>query len=434
VLRLKCVRLLAGALLVVLLAAAPRTNAAGFALYEEGNRANALAGAFVAQADDPSAMFFNPAGLAFNEKFTLYGGAFLVLRPTADFTGANPFPGADYSASMTQAAYWMGHGYGVLPIKPGKINLGVGFWTPFGLGVPWENPDSFAGRFISQRVDIRQVAVSVEIAAKLTDWLAIGAGPEMRFTDVKLSRNVGILNPFNNRMTDVAHLSLISQGTPVDWTWNAGIMITPCERFRLGASYHGNVNVDLSGTAEFYQISTGNAQLDQAAAAKIPMNQPLNGSTTVQFPYVLMFGAAYDLSPSVTVNVAANYTGWNTFKETTITIEGVPPSTIEHDWKDMWTFRGGLGWQVSEPVWLGAGFLYDTTPQPDADVGPLLPDNNRTGVTVGAGFQLSKMFRIDISSLFLWFHTRTTSTNEAGFNGTYKTFAILPGLSLKGTF
>lgn len=432
-LRLKCARLLTGALLAVSIAAAPRGDAAGFALPEQGNRANALAGAFVALADDPSAMFFNPAGLAFNEKLTLYGGSFLILR-NHDFAGGNPYPGAGYSAEMKNAVYFIGHGYGVLPIAPGKVNLGIGFWSPFGLGVPWENPDSFAGRFISQRIDLRQVAVSAQISAKLADWIAIGAGPELRFTDVKLSRNVGILNPFNNRFTDVAHLSLISEGTPVDWTFSAGILLKPCDRFRLGVSYHGRVDVDLSGTAEFGQIPTGYPQLDAAAAARIPMNQPLPGGTMLQFPWVLMFGVSWDASPSVTINLDGNFTRWSAFKETTISIQGVPPSHIEHDFTDTWTIRAGVGWQVTKPVWLGAGFVYDQTPQPDFDVGPLLPDANRSGFSVGAGLQISKLLRIDISSLFLWFHNRTITTNEAGFNGTYKTFAILPGLSLKGTF
>jgi long-chain fatty acid transport protein len=434
VVRLKCVRLLAGALLVVALAAAPRSDAAGFALYEQGARANALAGAFVAQADDPSAMFFNPAGLAFNEKFTIYGGAFLVLRPTANFTGASPYPGEGYYTGMEKATYWIGHGYGVLPIKPGSINLAVGFWSPFGLGVPWSNPDTYAGRFLSQRVDIRQVALSAEISAKLADWIAIGAGPEFRLTDVKLSRNVGIFDPFTDRMTDVAHLSLVSQGTPVKVTWNAGILIKPCDRLRLGASFHGHVDVDLSGTAVFYQILTGNPQFDALVASKLPVNTPLGGGTTIQFPSVLMFGVSYDLSPKLTVNVDGNYTSWNVFDETTINIDGVPSTTIPHGYSNSWTIRSGLGWQATPSVWLAGGFLYDQTPQPDYDVGPLLPDNNRTGVTIGAGFQLSKMFRVDVSSLFLWFHTRTTTTNEANFNGTYKTMAILPGISFKGTF
>src|SRR5664280_201727 len=44
---------------------AGRLEAAGFALFEEGSKGNAAGGAFAATADDPSAMFYNPAGNAF---------------------------------------------------------------------------------------------------------------------------------------------------------------------------------------------------------------------------------------------------------------------------------------------------------------------------------------------------------------------------------
>jgi long-chain fatty acid transport protein len=132
--------------------------------------------------------------------------------------------------------------------------------------------------------------------------------------------------------------------------------------------------------------------------------------------------------------VDANYTYWNVFKETVITIQGLPTKQIEHGWADTWTFRAGLGWQASNKLWLGGGFIYDQTPQPDFDVGPLLPDANRTGATIGFGYQIDKMLRIEMSSLFLWFHKRTTTTNENNFNGTYNLFAILPGISIKSTF
>jgi long-chain fatty acid transport protein len=434
VVREKCMRALGGGLLALALLASGRLDASGFALFEQGAKATALGGAFVAEADDPSAMFFNPAGNAFNEKLTLSGGVFLVMRPSAHFEGGNPYPGGGYTTNMEKPLYYMGNGYMVVPIKPGVFNVSAGFWSPAGLGIPWAYPDQYAGRFISQRVDIRQVAASVQFAVKLADWIAIGAGPEMRFSDVKLSRNVGLFNPFNDRFTDVAHISLMSKGTPVEWTWNAGIMLKPCDRLRLGVAYHGEVTFNYSGEAEFGQISTGNAQLDALVKTRLPVGQTVPGGTSIGFPSLLIFGASYDLTPKLKVNVDANYVGWDVFKETVLTIQGLPSTTIPHDFVNTWTIRGGLGYQASESLWLGGGVLYDQSGQPDFDVGPLLPDANRTGVSVGVGINLGKHTRIDISSLFLWFHERTTTTNESGFNGTYKTFAILPGLSATMSF
>src|SRR5450759_5816100 len=151
---------------------AGRLEAAGFALFEQSSKGNAVAGAFAATADDPSAMFYNPAGNAFIDRFTLEVGGFAILRPTARFDGQSPYPGDGYSASMSKSLYGIGHGYGVLPLSDG-VKLSVGFWTPNGLGVPWQNQDAFRGRFISQRSDLRQIAVSAQLAVKLSDWVAI---------------------------------------------------------------------------------------------------------------------------------------------------------------------------------------------------------------------------------------------------------------------
>src|SRR5512141_687336 len=200
-----------------------RLEAAGFALFDQGSKGNAVAGAFAATADDPSAMFWNPAGNAFVDRFTLEGGGFLILRPTARLDGLSPYPGDGYSASMRKVPYGIGHGYAVLPLSD-SVKLSAGFWTPNGLGVPWENQNTVAGRFINQRVDLRQLAVSAQLAVNLSDWAAIGAGPEVRFQDVRLSENIARVNPFTQRVVDIAHVSVVSEGTPVKVGFAAGFL------------------------------------------------------------------------------------------------------------------------------------------------------------------------------------------------------------------
>ena len=411
---------------------ASRLEAAGFALFEQGAKATAMGGAFVATADDPSAMFFNPAGNAFaDNKLTLEGGGFIILRPTAEFDGASPFPGDGYHAEMSKSLYAIGHGYGVLPLS-NDVKLTVGFWSPHGLGVPWENPDTFSGRFLSQRVDIRQIAVSAQLAFKLSDSIAFGAGPELRFTDVHLSKNVGAINPFTTRFVDVAHVSIVSSGTPMKLGFNAGLLVKPCERLRFGVAYHSHMDVDLEGGAQFGKIPTGNAQFDAAVAAGLPIGKDVPARTTIQFPSLTIFGMAYDLTPHLSVEVDGNYTTWKVFDQTVLSISGLPDTTLVHNFVNTWTVRAGLLYK-GKAGWVAGGFVYDQTPQPDADVSPFLPDSNRSGGSIGAGIRAGK-FEFQLSSLFLWFHNRTVSTNKDNYNGTYQTFAILPGVTIKSTF
>jgi long-chain fatty acid transport protein len=146
-----------------------------------------------------------------------------------------------------------------------------------------------------------------------------------------------------------------------------------------------------------------------------------------------MFGVAYDLTPNLTLEVDGNYTTWKVFDQTVIKIPGVPDSVLPHAWENTWAVRAGALYRGSKG-WAAAGFIYDQTPQPDFDVSPFLPDNNRTGVTIGAGFRVLKGVEMNFSSLFLWFHERTTTTNKDNFSATYKTFAILPSVGMKTTF
>jgi long-chain fatty acid transport protein len=412
---------------------AGRLEAAGFALFEQSSRGNAVAGAFTATADDPSAMFYNPAGNAFIDRFTLEGGGFAILRPTARLDGQSPYPGDGYSASMSKGLYGIGHGYGVLPLSD-SVKLSAGFWTPNGLGVPWENQNTFAGRFISQRNDLRQLAVSAQLAVKLSDWVAIGAGPELRFTDVRLSQNIAAVNPFTQRVVDIAHVSVVSEGTPVKVGLAAGLLLKPCERLRLGIAYHSHMDVDLEGKAEFGQILTGSPQFDAAVAQGLPFGKGTRARTTLQFPSVTMFGIAYELTPNLTLEADGTYTTWKVFDQTVLQIDGLPDTTLPHGWENTWAVRAGLTYKMGSGSWVAVGFGYDQTPQPDSDVGVFLPDANRTGAHIGAGIAVSKHFEFQVSSLFAWFHERTITTSKDNFSATYQTFAILPSVTLKSTF
>ena len=84
-----------GALVGLGLVAAAPGHGAGFSIFEQGSKAMGMAGAFTAQADDPSALFHNAAGLAFQDKRGFQLGFTYITFAEAKFQGADPFPGSD---------------------------------------------------------------------------------------------------------------------------------------------------------------------------------------------------------------------------------------------------------------------------------------------------------------------------------------------------
>src|SRR5688572_32982830 len=87
--------------------------AAGFSIFEQGAKAMGMAGAFTAQADDPSLLFHNAGGLAFVTERDVATGFTWITSTKAELDGANPFPGAGYHAEQEDLSEFPPHLYWV---------------------------------------------------------------------------------------------------------------------------------------------------------------------------------------------------------------------------------------------------------------------------------------------------------------------------------
>ena len=110
-----------------LLLAPGKSLAAGFALYEFGARGNALGGTLVGRADDPSAVYFNPAGI------TQLKGEQVMLGVTA-ITPSAQIETRDWGIGKNRdRTFWPPHMYYTKQISDSQW-WGVGLFTPFRFG------------------------------------------------------------------------------------------------------------------------------------------------------------------------------------------------------------------------------------------------------------------------------------------------------------
>ncbi|HEX8152341.1 MAG TPA: outer membrane protein transport protein [Thermoanaerobaculia bacterium] len=398
----------------------------GFSIFEQGAKASGMAGAFVATADDPSAIFYNVAGLAQQREFTLLGGA-TFINFTNQFTGDrnDPFT-AGATGKFERHLFIPPNGYGILPIGD-NITVGVGMFTAYGLRTDWEDP--WVGRFISRDVNLKTVSLQPSIAWRTSnDKLAIGAGVEYRRARVTLSRNNGFLSPLDGRIYDVANAYLSG-----DWDsgigYNVGILLKPTPTLRFGASYRTDMDIDFEGDADITQIPTGTPALDALIATQLPPDQPIN--LTLPFPATLSVGVATSAIPTWDVEFDVTHTTWSRFKTLQVNFEQTPAFNLvrPQNWEDTMSFRLGANKHATENIDIRLGAVFDQNPQPTEAVSPLLPDADRTGVTVGLGWRHGP-FIVDVSNMFLFFADRDTEGRSAeGFNGEYKTTANLFSLN-----
>lgn len=420
--------LVVGAL--VALVASP-AFAAGFGIFEHGSKAMGMAGAFTAQADDGSAMFHNAAGLAFQKERSIDVGTTLISNITGDFDGLAPFPGPTAQGQQADAIFFPSHAYWVEPLNS-DWTFGLGFNDPFGLAVEWDNPNTWPGRYISYNVELRTFDLNPTIAWQASPNLGLGFGVVARFSDLELNRRVPFLNPVSAQVVDIADVKLESD-LDEGYGWNAGLLHKTTSRFSWGLSYRSKIEVDYGGDGTFRQISTGNAQIDGLVAASLPFGQALPIKTSIEFPDMASLGFAYQFSRNVLVETDVNWTGWSSFDFLVIdfTQNDDFDQTVREDYDDVYNYRIGLRWDTSPSSQWRFGYVYDETPQPEESVGPLLPDANRNGFTVGYGYSGSYTF--DVALMYLIFDERTrneTFPGDAVFHGVYDTKAVLLGLTL----
>ena len=382
----------------------------GFQLNEHGARAMAQGGAFVARANDPSAIYFNPAGLAFIGGAHLYGGVTLIA-PQVSFFGPSQL-NVNTESKMISQTFTPINVYGTYQIVDG-LTFGIGVNNPFGLGTEWNS--DWIGKYITTKVDLSTFFVTPTVGYRISDNLSVGVGVNYVTGKVTLDRDVAI--PFNSP-PPVVSLSLKA----TSYGFNVGVLYKLSPVVSVGASYRSQVKLDATGTATF---SPNYTQLSLPGG---------DITSSLTLPATGFVGVSYRAMDNLELEADYQYVGWSCFKELSVTFKADNSvSTDPENYQDTYIIRVGGQYTIGS-IQLRAGYLYDHTPIQTAYLYPMLPDANRNGINLGVGYELTDNLSVDISYMFLKFDQRVASNTVDAFDGTYNASANLLGVDLGYSF
>lgn len=349
----------------------------GFEIYNQGAKAVGMGGAFTAQADDPTAIFFNPGGITQLKGTQVSAGVSLVRPETTFQSNGNPVMGSTPGQETdVKGRNWLiPNGYITHKLND-MFSFGLGAFSHFGLGVEW--PKSFEGRYSegTMKTVLTTTAISPVIGFAPVKWVSFGLGPVLQYIDLNVQNFVFVAPPVpplteNRNLSQTAEAKLKGN----DWAWglNAGVLLHLPENFSLGASYLSRVSHEITGgKQELRLLSNGALIKDQGAASKIT------------FPSLLKVGLAWKRRPW-TFEVDAQWSEWSTYDKLEAQFSDGTSLTVVKNWHDSWTYSFGVQYELTRHFDLRAGFRYAESPVPSNTLDPLVPSGNRKTYCVGLG-------------------------------------------------
>jgi long-chain fatty acid transport protein len=196
-----------------------------------------------------------------------------------------------------------------------------------------------------------------------------------------------------------------------DWAvgYNLGAMFQLSPATRIGLAYRSELKFDLEGSEKYkYPVPlAGLIKQSVKTELKTPSNFSLAGS--------------HKLNDKLELLADVTWTDWSVVNLVTVKSKttGAGLQQLSFNFQD--TYRVGLGasYQYNEQVKTRFGIAYDKTPvkQP-VDRTMTLPDSDRTWLSFGAKYSLSKISSIDVGYSHIFFDNATTARAvTTGFPG-----------------
>lgn len=402
----------------------------GLNLNSLGTRALSMGGAFVGLADDFSAIFWNPAGIAqFDKSYFGFYGSDLIPRGSYKLDTVIPSKGSFtlVDAESKTKHYLTGMGAYYHPLTENLV-AGIGIYAPSGLGVEWDGAD-FAlitnnNPSIKWMSKVGVITISPAIAYKINDQISIGATLNMNYGmfDLKMYAESAVF-PINVPPyfieVDLGQYEESMNGWGIGATF--GVLVKPNEMFSLGVTVRTPSKIKFEGDAKLPNLSfldlTSKSDLDRE----------------ITWPLWIAAGVAVKPMKDLTVTADVQFTQWSKldvietdYKDTfwKLFMAESGKNKMPLHWEDAFQIRFGAEYLLKNMAFR-AGYYRDPAPGPERTLNALLPNFDFNVITVGFGYKMDDL-QIDLGFEYLMGKERTVDLLKAAMDPEYE--SAMPGI------
>ena len=372
--------------------------ALGFRNPDQGARATGQGEAFVAQADDASAIYYNPAGLTLGTGTASTSGGYFNFSGTKFHSPAGTLKN---TATSFLPHFYFATDFGKAA-SPWRVGLGLN--VPYGNATDWGNTGPF--RYLVTKSSLAVFNIAPSVAYRVNDHLSLGADLNVYYGETVLQRKVAIPVP---GVPD-ADFHFRGDGTALGAT--VGALYKFNDRHTVGAVYRSPFTINFAGTAKLKDL------------VPLASSGPSAVESAINFPQSVAVGYAYRPIPKLKLEADIEWTNWESLNVVRLH-SGNPnfdaktnptQAALPFNWQDSFCYEFGAQYELAAHWTARAGYIFSENSVPDSTFSPTLPDGDRHVLSAGLGWG-GKRMQIDVVYQFSLTADRTVTGSPIGCNG-----------------
>jgi len=330
-------------------------GAVGFRLPNQDPEAIARGNAFDATADNPSAIYYNPAGITQLKGQTIEAGIY-VLVAGVEFES----PSGE-KASIKTELNAVPQLYYVVSPKDLPFSFGLGVYVPYGLSIDWGRNNPFDTA--AQKGNLLYGTVNPVVAWEITRGLSLAIGPTINYSEAEFERAILPSAILPNTRFHV-------KGDDFDFGFNAGLRWQPHEQWAFGLSYHYLTTMDYDGHSTL------------TPAPPFPGTVPTRAS--LRFPQFVVGGISFRPTEKWNIEFDVDWTDWDNVNQ--IVFRGPPGNpTFPFNYRSSFMYEFGVTRKFDSGYFASVGYFFSENSSPDRDFNPIIPDSDLHLGSVGVG-------------------------------------------------